>query len=135
VIGRDDMNSDPKFKTNADRVANRAEVDDIVGEWIRSRTMDEVLEVFRQEGITGGPIYDISQIVADPHFKEREIIVNLPDAELGTVPMHNIFPKLSVTPGMFRSAAPDLGQDNDDILGAAGIDAATLIDLKSRGII
>jgi len=135
VISRDDMNLDPKFKTNADRVANRAEVDDIVGGWIESRTLDEVLEVFRREGITGGPIYDISQIVEDPHFKEREIIVNLPDAELGTVPMHNIFPKLSVTPGMFRSAAPDLGQDNDDILGAAGIDAATLTDLKSRGII
>ena len=135
VISRDDMNLDPKFKTNADRVANRAEVDDIVGGWIESRTLDEVLEVFRREGITGGPIYDISQIVEDPHFKEREIIVDLPDAEMGTVPMHNVFPKLSGTPGTFRRAAPDLGQDNDDILGAAGIDADTLTDLKSRGII
>lgn len=135
VIGRDDMNSDPKFKTNADRVANRAEVDDIVGEWIGRRTLDEVLEVFRREGITGGPINDISQIVEDPHFKEREIIVDLPDTEMGQIPMHNIFPKLSGTPGAFRRPAPDLGQDNEDVLGGAGIDADTLADLKSRGII
>ena len=135
VIGRDDMNSDPKFKTNADRVANRAEVDDIVSEWIGRRTLDDVLEVFRREGITGGPINDISQIVEDPHFKEREIIVDLPDTEMGQIPMHNIFPKLSGTPGAFRRPAPDLGQDNEDVLGGAGIDADTLADLKSRGII
>jgi len=135
VIGRDDMNNDPKFKTNADRVANRAEVDEIVGGWIADRTLDEVLEVFRREGITGGPINDISQIVEDPHFREREIIVDLPDEEMGQIPMHNIIPKLSGTPGAFRRPAPDLGQDNEDILGAAGIGPDTLADLKSRGII
>ena len=135
VIGRDDMNNDPKFKTNADRVANRKEVDTIVSGWIGERTLKEVLEVFRREGITGGPIYDISQIVDDPHFQEREIIVDLPDKEMGVIPMHNIFPKLSNTPGTFRRAAPDLGQDNDEILGAAGVNADTLAELRSRGII
>lgn len=135
VIGRDDMNSNPKFKTNADRVTNRTEVDEIVGDWIGSRTLDDVLEVFRREGITGGPIYDISQIVEDPHFKEREIIVDLPDPEMGTVPMHNVFPKLSRTPGTFRRPAPSLGQDNGEILGEIGINADSLADLKSRGII
>ena len=135
VIGHNNMNNDPKFKTNADRVAHRDEVDDIVGGWIGDRTLDEVLEVFRREGITGGPINDISQIVEDSHFKEREIIVDLPDDEMGSIPMHNIIPKLSSTPGKFRWAAPSLGQNNDEILGAAGIDADTLSDLKSRGII
>ena len=135
VIGRDDMNSDPKFINNAARVAHRSEVDEIVGNWIGNRTLDEVLEVFRREGITGGPIYNISQIVKDPHFKEREIIVDLPDEEMGHIPMHNVFPKLSNTPGTFRRAAPDLGQDNEEIFGNAGIDANTLANLKSRGII
>ena len=101
----------------------------------KKRTLKEVLEVFRREGITGGPIYDISQIVDDPHFQEREIIVDLPDKEMGVIPMHNIFPKLSNTPGTFRRAAPDLGQDNDEILGAAGVNADTLAELRSRGII
>ncbi len=54
---------------------------------------------------------------------------------MGSIPMHNIIPKLSSTPGKFRWAAPSLGQNNDEILGAAGIDADTLSDLKSRGII
>lgn len=135
VIGRDDMNNDPKFKTNADRVAHREEVDAIVGGWIGERTLDEVLEVFRREGITGGPIYDISQIVDDPHFNQREIIVDLPDEEMGAIPMHNVFPKLSDTPGSFRHPAPTLGQHNEEILSAAGVDADALEDLKSRGII
>ena len=135
VIGRDDMNSDPKFRTNADRIRHRDEVDAIVGGWIGARTQAEVLEVFRREGITGGPIYDIAQIVKDPHFVEREIIVDLPDEELGTVPMHNIIPKLSGTPGTFRRPAPGMGEHNAEILGGIGIDAEALADLKSRGII
>lgn len=135
VIGRDDMNSDPKFRTNADRIRHRDEVDAIVGGWIGERTQDEVLEVFRREGITGGPIYDISQIIKDPHFIEREIIVDLPDAEMGTVPMHNIIPRLSGTPGTFRRPAPGMGEHNAEILGGLGLDAAALEDLKARGII
>ena len=129
------MNNNPKFKTNADRVIHRDEVDEIVGGWIGDRTLNEVLTVFRREGITGGPINDISQIVEDPHFKDREIIVDLPDNAMGLIPLHNIFPKLSSTPGIFRWPAPSLGQHNDEILGSAGIAADTLSDLKSRGII
>jgi len=52
VIGRDDMNRDPKFRTNADRVENREEVDEIVGGWIGARTLDECMEVFERESVT-----------------------------------------------------------------------------------
>ncbi len=135
VIGRADMNDDPKFRTNADRVAHRHEVDQIVGDWIGARPLDDVLAIFRREGITGGPIYDISQIVEDPHFKEREILVDLPDEEMGSVPMHNIIPRLSETPGRFFRPAPEMGQDNAEIFGALGIDPVALDDLTERGII
>ena len=135
VIGRDDMNHDPKFRTNADRIAHREEVDAIVGGWIGERPQAEVLEIFRREGITGGPIYDISDIVEDAHFQEREIIVDLPDDEMGRVPMHNIIPLLSGTPGVFRRPAPEMGAHNAEILAEIGIDAAALADLTDRGIV
>jgi formyl-CoA transferase len=135
VIGRDDMNHDPKFRTNADRIAHREEVDAIVGGWIGERPQAEVLEIFRREGITGGPIYDISDIVEDAHFQEREIIVDLPDDEMGAVPMHNIIPLLSATPGVFRRPAPEMGAHNAEILAEIGIDAAALADLAERGIV
>ena len=135
VIGRADMNDDPKFLTNADRVENRIEVDEIVGGWIGERTLDECMEIFDGESVTVAPVYDIEQIMEDPHFRAREIIVDLPDEEMGTVAMHNITPRLSGTPGSFARPAPLLGQHNAEILGRIGIDAVDLADLKDNGVI
>ncbi|NKB55587.1 MAG: CoA transferase [Alphaproteobacteria bacterium] len=135
VIGRADMNDDPKFKTNADRVANRHEVDEIVGGWIGARTLDECMEVFDRESVTVAPVYNIAQIMEDPHFREREIIVDLPDADMGTVPMHNIVPRLSGTPGGFTRPAPSLGQHNAEILARIGVDGEELETLKKNNVI
>jgi formyl-CoA transferase len=135
VIGRADMIDDPKFRTNADRVANRHEVDEIVGGWIGARTLAECMEIFDRESVTVAPVYDIAQIMEDPHFREREIVVDLPDEDMGTVPMHNIVPRLSGTPGGFARPAPSLGQHNAEILGRIGIDEDGLADLQERGVI
>jgi crotonobetainyl-CoA:carnitine CoA-transferase CaiB-like acyl-CoA transferase len=129
------MNDDPKFKTNADRVIHRDEVDAVVGGWIGARNLDECMEVFEREQVTVAPVYDIAQIVDDPHFKDREILVDLPDDEMGSVPMHNIVPKLSGTPGGFKRRAPELGEHNSEILGALGLSAQDLSDLAARGVI
>ncbi|MEX2617312.1 MAG: CoA transferase [Alphaproteobacteria bacterium] len=135
VIGRDDMNSDPKFHNNTARVANRNEVDEIVGGWIGARTLDECMEVFDRENVTVAPVYNIAQIMEDPHFREREINVDLPDEDMGTVPMHNIVPRLSRTPGGFARPAPSLGQHNAEILGRIGISATEVAALKERGVL
>ncbi|MDA0661315.1 MAG: CoA transferase [Proteobacteria bacterium] len=135
VIGRDDMNSDPKFRTNTVRVENRQEVDEIVGGWIGARTLDECMEIFDRENVTVAPVYNIAQIMEDPHFREREINVELPDADMGKVAMHNIVPRLSRTPGGFARPAPSLGQHNAEILGRIGISAAEVAALKERGVL
>jgi crotonobetainyl-CoA:carnitine CoA-transferase CaiB-like acyl-CoA transferase len=135
TIGRPDMVDDPKYKTNGDRVKNRKEVDEIVGGWIGARSLDDCMEIFERESVTVAPVYDIEQIVHDPHFQEREIIVDLPDAEMGTVPMHNIVPRLSGTPGGFKRKAPDLGEHNGEILGALGYSDEEIDNLAARGAI
>lgn len=135
VIGRADMIDDPKYLTNADRVENRLEVDEIVGGWIGERTLDECMEIFDQESVTVAPVYDIEQIMADKHFREREVIVDMPDEEMGTVAMHNITPRLSGTPGGFARPAPSLGQHNAEILGRIGIGEGDLTKLKDQGVI
>lgn len=135
VIGRDDMNSDPKFCTNTVRVANRHEVDEIVGGWIGARTLDECMEIFDRENVTVAPVYNIAQIMEDPHFREREINVDLPDEDMGTVPMHNIVPRLSRTPGGFARPAPSLGQHNEEILQRIGITPTEVAALKERGVL
>ncbi|MEO8684369.1 MAG: CoA transferase [Devosia sp.] len=122
VIGRSDMNEDPRFATNSDRVKHRALVDEAVGAWFANHDSAEALETMRKSGATVGPIFNIADAMADPHFEERQIIVDVEDETFGTLPMHNIVPRLSATPGIWRRPAPGLGQHNDEVLLAAGID-------------
>jgi len=135
VIGRDDMNRDPRFRTNEDRIAHRALVDEAVGGWIAGRTLDECMAVFERENVTVAPVYDIEQICADPHFVEREVIVELPDEDLGELPHHDVFPRMSRTPGGLRRPAPALGEHNAEVLGELGLDAPALSQLVREGVL
>jgi crotonobetainyl-CoA:carnitine CoA-transferase CaiB-like acyl-CoA transferase len=135
AIGREDMVDDPRYHTNADRIQRREEVDGIVGGFIKQKTLDENLAFFRKNQITVGPVFDISQIVEDEHFKEREIIVDLPDDDLEHMPMHNVVPRLSETPGGFKRPAPAIGEHNAEILGELGYDEAGLDKLRENNVI
>ncbi|HEX7124230.1 MAG TPA: CoA transferase, partial [Thermodesulfobacteriota bacterium] len=102
AIGRADLIDDPRFRTNADRLQHADELDAIVGAKIAERTLAENLAFFEEAGVTAGPVYDVAQLLEDPHVRAREVITELPDAEMGSVPMHNIIPRLSATPGAIR---------------------------------
>lgn len=134
-IGRDDLNHDPDFNTNAGRVKRRTEVDAIVGEWITRRSLAENIAFFDAAGVAAAPVYDIGQFLEDPHVRERGVVVDAPDDEMGEVPMHDIVPRLSRTPGVLRSAAPALGAHNDEIYGRIGYGGAHLASLRERGVI
>lgn len=126
IIGRAEMNDDPRFASNSDRVKHRALVDEAIGAWFATRDSHEALETMRQAGATVGPIYNIADAMADPHFAEREIIVEAEDETFGRLPMHDIVPKMSGTPGVWRLPAPELGQHNDDVLAEAGLSATEI---------
>lgn len=121
IIGRPDMIKDPRFATNSDRVKNRALVDEAVGAWFIQHTRDEALRIMREAGATVGPVYDIADAVDDPHFQEREVFLDVEDPDYGQLPMHNILPRLSQTPGVWRRPAPYLGQHTEEVLSAAGL--------------
>src|SRR5215469_2639883 len=87
AIGRADMITDPRFRTNTDRVRNAAACEAPIIEFIGARTLAENMEVFERAEVTAAPVYDIDQFMADPHVIAREILVDLPDMQMGQLPM------------------------------------------------
>jgi crotonobetainyl-CoA:carnitine CoA-transferase CaiB-like acyl-CoA transferase len=134
-IGRPDLVDNPRYLTNEDRVKNAAELDAIIGPFIAEKTQAENVAFFEEAEVTIGPIYDISQIVEDPHFIERELVADYPDADMDTFPMHHVVPRLSGTPGTIRTPAPRLGQHNREVLGEIGVDAAGYEALVEAGAV
>jgi crotonobetainyl-CoA:carnitine CoA-transferase CaiB-like acyl-CoA transferase len=135
AIGRADLNTDERFKTNAERIKRRHEVDAIVGGFIEERTLAENITFFEEAGVTAGPVYDIAQFLDDPHVQARGIVVDAPDDEMGETPMHAPVPRLSRTPGVLRTPAPAVGQHNDEIYGRIGYSAGRRAELRQRGVI
>ena len=135
AIGRGELNDDPAYRTNAERIKRREEVDGIVGGFIKERTLAEAIEFFEAAGVTAAPVYDIGQFLDDPHVGERGIVVAAPDAEMGETPMHAVVPRLSATPGGLRTPAPAIGQHNDEVYGRIGYSAERRRVLAEAGVI
>ncbi|HYJ43537.1 MAG TPA: CoA transferase [Xanthobacteraceae bacterium] len=133
TIGRPEMIEDARFRTNTDRVKNRTAVDETVGAWFATKTREEALRIMRDASVTVGPVYSIADAMQDAHFREREIIVDVEDTELGKLPMHNIVPRLSETPGVWQKPAPGLGEHTDAVLAEAGFSAADIARLRKDG--
>jgi formyl-CoA transferase len=135
AVGRPDLVDNPRYRTNADRVKNAEELDAIIGAFVAQRTQAENVAYFEEAEVTIGPIYDISQIVEDPHVIAREILADYPDAEMGTFPMHHVVPRLLGTPGSVRMPAPRVGEHNREVLGEIGVDQAAYSRLIAAGAV
>jgi formyl-CoA transferase len=134
-IGRAELIDDPRYATNAERVRNAADLDAIIGAFIAQRTQAENVTFFEAAEVTIGPIYDIRQILDDPHFQARAILADYPDPEMGAFPMHAVVPRLSATPGAIRAPAPRLGEHNRELLREVGVDDARYARLLAEGAV
>jgi crotonobetainyl-CoA:carnitine CoA-transferase CaiB-like acyl-CoA transferase len=135
AIGRPDMIDDPRFATNTERVRNADACEAPIVAFIAQRTLAENMAIFEQAEVTASPVYDIDQFMADPHVIAREILVDLPDDKMGRLPMHNVIPRLSATPGHLRRPAPGLGEHTAKILGDLGLGSSELEGLAREGVI
>ena len=115
TIGRADLPDDPRFATNADRMANLPALVDELEQALAGRTTAEWVDALLEAGVPAGPILDYAQVVADPHTRAREMVVEMEHHEAGTVRALGIPVKLSATPGTIRRPAPLLGQHSDEI--------------------
>ena len=134
AIGRADLVDDPRYRTNTGRLTHADELDAIIGAFIAQRTQAENVAFFEQAEVTIGPIYDVTQLLEDPHVIERELIADYPDAEMGALPMHHVVPRLAGTPGSIRTPAPHLGEHNRALLREVGVDDAAYAQLVASGV-
>ena len=137
TIGHPEWAEDERFRTHHARGARQAELDGLIGDWTRQHTVAEVDAIMAEAGVPAGPIYRPDRMVRDPQFVAREAIHWEEHESLGRVPMPNVFPKLSETPGKVRRAAPDtVGQHTEEVLGEVlGLDATECDGLRRAGII
>lgn len=120
LVGRGDLASEPWFASGEGRAQHRDVIDAAVGGWISARGRAEVIESFENAQAAVAPVYDVADVLADPHFTARKVAVNVPDPELGTVCMPNVPFQLSETPGSIRRAGPALDEHAEEIRAMLG---------------
>ena len=135
AIGRADLAQDPSLAANDGRVARTEELDRVIGDWTAAHPLEHVLSVLERAEVPSGKVYDVRDIVSDPHYAAREMIEQhtLPDGR--SVKLPAIVPKLARTPGRTRWLGPRLGEHTDEVLGELGYDASRRAELRAAGVI
>jgi len=135
AMDRPDLAEDPRYATHAARGANQAELDRLINDWTRTLELQTLEARLNDNGVPCGLIYTAPDMLADPHFRARQAIVEVAHPLFGTLKMQNVAPRLSETPGAVRHAGPELGQHTDEILGGLlGKSAETLRTWRAQGI-
>ncbi|MFJ2868451.1 CaiB/BaiF CoA transferase family protein [Kitasatospora sp. NPDC087314] len=116
LVGRPELADEPWFASGRGRVSRREVLDDALGQWIGRFHRDEVIVAFEEAGAAVAPIYEVDDVLQDPHFQARQATVTVPDSELDSVRMPNVAFRLSETPGRIRWTGPQLGEHTDDVL-------------------
>ncbi|MCW2316687.1 crotonobetainyl-CoA:carnitine CoA-transferase CaiB-like acyl-CoA transferase [Rhodoblastus acidophilus] len=134
--GAADLAADPRYATNAARVANRDELVEKLRALTVTRTTKDWIATLEQAGVPCGPINELRDVFADPQAQAREMARELPHERLGSVPTVANPIRLSETPAAYRSAPPDLGAHTREVLAGLGVVAeADMDDLEARGVV
>jgi crotonobetainyl-CoA:carnitine CoA-transferase CaiB-like acyl-CoA transferase len=136
VVGRPDIAAHDWFPSARERVRRADDLDRIVGDWIGARDFDEVMTSFQDAGAAIAPIYDMEQVVGDPHVRETDMITGVDDEDLGPLRMQNLVFRLLGSPGRIRFAGRGLGQDTEQVYAEClGLDRECVAQLREDGVI
>ncbi len=136
AMGLDNLLGDARFTNNAARLDNKDALNEILQGWLGRRAADDIMDELIPAGGVVGPVYNSADIVNDPHYQERNDIVEIDDPELGHTRMLGLVPKFSDTPGELRHMGPTVGQHNAAVYGDwLGLDYNELAALAGDGVI
>jgi crotonobetainyl-CoA:carnitine CoA-transferase CaiB-like acyl-CoA transferase len=135
LVGHPEVADETWFPSARGRAEHSDLLDELISAWIGLRTREEVIAACEAIGAAVAPVYDAADIAADPHFRARSLI-DVDDADLGSLRMQDVLARLSGTPGAVRWTGPALGAHNEEIYGERlGLAEAELADLHGRGVI
>lgn len=135
AMGRPEMKTDPQYATNKERIARREQLNEMISEWFKKHTAQEIQDICDEHGIPICPIYDMSEIFQDEQYAARESIVEVDHPKLGKVKIPGIVPKFSKTPGSIRNAGPMLGEHNVEFYQELGLSQEEIKKYMQEGII
>jgi crotonobetainyl-CoA:carnitine CoA-transferase CaiB-like acyl-CoA transferase len=136
AIGRPELADDPDYVDPVRRQERAREVDELVGQWVAGRTLDEAMAVCEAEEVTAAPVYDAEQLLADEHLRARGTYLSVDDPDLGPMTVQAPVAQLTETPGRVDHLGRPLGADNDAVFGELlGLDADRLDDLRKNGVL
>jgi crotonobetainyl-CoA:carnitine CoA-transferase CaiB-like acyl-CoA transferase len=136
AIGREDLADDPEYVDPVRRSAHADEIDALVAEWVRQRTLADALAVLEANRAAVGPVYDAQQLLEDEHLRSRGTFVTVADDDLGSLTVQGPVAQLSATPAGVDHLGRAKGADNASVYGQLlGMDAQGLAGLRARGVI
>ncbi|MBN3752564.1 CoA transferase [Paraburkholderia sp. Tr-20389] len=135
VIGRPDLADDPALARNDGRVAQNAMLDAAITAWTSHHSIDDVLAALESAEVPSGRIYSVADIVADPHYQAREMLLKADLPGGASVKMPGIVPKLSETPGEVRWQGPALGEHTSSVLADLGYEPGDIERLRREGAV
>ena len=136
LVGRADIAAQDWFASARERVRHADRLDTAVADWIAARDFEDVMTAFEEAGAAIAPIYDVEQVVDDPHVRATGMITTVDDDDLGPLRMQNVPFRMLGTPGRIRFTGRGLGQDTEDVYGERlGLDADRLAELRQEGVI
>ena len=135
LLGRPELANDPDYATLQARLGKRQEIDQMLSDWCRSRTREEIVRAFEEQQLAAGPVLTPAETARDPHVVHREAIQQVTGKSGGTYRLAGPSPKFSRTPIWIRSGAPRVGEHSREILAEAGFSGEEIEELAANGII
>ena len=136
AMGREDLRNDPRFKTNADRVAHIDETDALVGTWTQTLSKMEVFTITKQHRIPCAPVRNVDEVMHDAHMHERGMLELIDHDEIGRIVVPTSPLRFHGADRVATTPSPKLAQHNADIYGGwLGLSPGEIADLKQSGVI
>ncbi len=134
AMERPDLKADERYATNVARMANNESLQAIVIDWVKQRPRDEVLNILDEYEVVAAAVNDSSDIVADPHFRERTL-TSLTNSALGEALVPGPILHVNGYDGPRYDGVPAVGEHTTEILTAAGVSTDELARLATAGVI